>query len=63
MTTQEHRDEVLRALGYAWAKLPHLRLGQLIVSATGDRLVYYLFDENLVDGVTGYATDFDEDPA
>ena len=50
--TDEQKEVILRRLGAAWRKAPHLRLGQLIANAFPDRArmttLFYAEDEELV---------------
>jgi hypothetical protein len=57
--TKEKRLQVIsaycEALKTAWGACPHLRLGQLIVNATGVNNPFYIEDQHLIEKLNSFA--------
>ena len=42
-------DSILKSVGDIWKNYPDLRLGQLLLNAVRDPMLYYIEDDKLVD--------------
>ena len=52
-------DKVLAALGDTWKQNPDLRLGQLLLNVYRDPALYYIEDDQLVNGVKHFYDELD----
>ena len=44
-------DKILKEIGEVWKKQPDTRLGQLLLNAAEDPVLYYIEDEELVERI------------
>ena len=54
-------DKVLAALGDVWKQYPDLRLGQLLTNVYQDPTIYFIEDDQLVNGVKHYYDNLDSE--
>ena len=54
----ERIPRVLEAVSKVWTQKPDLRLGQLLLAASGTRDLFYMEDDTLIDALKDFAKNY-----